>query len=94
MLAATSENPLVHVFCIALTVFWLILLARVIVSWVVALGGRPPSTGPVRTVIELLDDVTEPVIAPLRRIVPPAGMLDLSVLVAFVIILVLQTAIC
>ena len=31
---------------------------------------------------------------PLRRIVPPAGMFDLSVLVAFVIIFVAQQAIC
>ena len=31
---------------------------------------------------------------PIRRIVPPAGPLDLSVIVAFVIIFVLQNALC
>ena len=31
---------------------------------------------------------------PLRRILPPGGMFDLSILVAFVIIFVLQTALC
>jgi uncharacterized protein YggT (Ycf19 family) len=31
---------------------------------------------------------------PLRRIIPPAGMFDMSVIVAFVIIFVLQVAFC
>jgi YggT family protein len=94
MQAASSSNPFLSLICIALTVFWILLFARVILSWVVAMGGRPPVTGPFRTIVELLHDVTEPVIAPLRKIVPPAGMFDISVMIAFVIILVLRTAIC
>jgi len=46
-------------------------------------GVRPPVTGPLRTLFELLFDVTEPVLRPIRRIVPPAGPLDLSVIVVF-----------
>jgi YggT family protein len=30
--------------------------------------------------------VTEPVLAPFRRIIPPVGMLDISFLVAFIVI--------
>lgn len=80
--------------CIALNVYWIILLARVIVGWIELAGWRPPVTGPLRTVFELLFDVTEPVLRPIRRILPPAGPLDLSVIVAFLIIFVLQNAIC
>ena len=83
-----------RLICIALEVYWIILLARVIVSWVELAGWRPPPTGPLRTVFELLFDVTEPVLRPIRRILPPAGPLDLSVIVAFVIIFVLQNAFC
>lgn len=89
-----AANPFIRLICIALTVYWIILLARVIVSWIELAGWRPPPTGPLRTVFELLFDVTEPVLRLLRRIVPPAGPLDLSVIVAFVIIFVLQGAIC
>jgi YggT family protein len=89
-----AANPFIRLICIALTVYWIILLARVIVSWVELAGWRPPPTGPLRTVFEVLFDVTEPVLRLLRRIVPPAGPLDLSVIVAFVIIFVLQGAIC
>jgi YggT family protein len=81
--------------CIAVTVFWIVLLVRVIVSLLVYFAGmRPPSSGVLRSGHELLYDVTEPVLRPLRRVVPPAGPLDLSVIVAFVIITVLRTAFC
>jgi YggT family protein len=92
MIAAT--NPFLRVLCVALTVLEIVLLIRVVVSWLEVFGIRPPITGPLRSAYDLLHDVTEPVLRPLRRIVPPAGMFDLSVVVAFVIILVLQNAIC
>jgi len=89
-----AVNPVVRVFCLALTVYSIILLARVIVSWIELSGWRPPSTGPIRTIFELMFDMTEPALKPLRRIVPPAGPLDLSVIVLFVIIFVLRSAFC
>lgn len=89
-----GANPIQSLVCLAFTVFTLILLARVVVSWLEAFGARPPVSGPLRSAYRLLFDLTEPVLVPLRRIVPPAGMVDLSVMVAFVIIFVLQRAIC
>lgn len=83
-----------RLFCLVLTVFWIILLARVVLSWLQLAGIRPPASGPLRAGHDLLFEVTEPVLRPLRRIVPPAGMFDLSVVVAFIIIFVLQTALC
>ena len=90
MISATSAP--IRVLCLALMVYWIVLLARVIVSWIELSGWRPPTTGPVRAIFELMFDVTEPVLKPLRRIVPPAGPLDLSVIVAFVIVFVAQNA--
>jgi YggT family protein len=47
-------------------------------------------------VLDLLDDVTEPVLRPLRALIPPiraGGVgLDLSIIIAFVILAVLRTA--
>ena len=42
------------------------------------------------TITRMLAEVTEPVIAPLRRVVPPVGMLDLSFIVAIILIPVLE----
>ena len=89
-----AANPFLRLICFALSAYSIILLARVIVSWIELAGVRPPATGPLRTLFELLFDVTEPVLRLLRRVVPTAGPLDLSVIVAFVIIFVLRSAIC
>ena len=89
-----AASPFASLICIALTVVWVLLLARVIVSWIEYFGGRRPMTGPLARAYDLLIDVTEVGLKPLRRIVPPAGMFDISVLVAFVIIFVAQQALC
>jgi len=89
-----ASNPLQTLVCVALLAAELLLLARVIVSWIVFAVWRPPSTGPVRSAYDLLNDVTDWAIRPLRKIVPPAGMFDMSVLVAFIIIFVARVAFC
>jgi YggT family protein len=80
--------------CFVLFAFLIVLFIRVIVSWIQFAGWRPPSSGPLRAGFDLVIDVTEPPLRLLRRIVPPAGMLDLSVLVAFVVLVVLRTVFC
>jgi uncharacterized protein YggT (Ycf19 family) len=92
MLAAT--NPLARLLCVALIALEILLLVRVIVSWIEFFGGRRPMTGPLRSAYDLLIEVTEVGLRPLRRIVPPAGMFDISVFVAFVIIFVAQQVVC
>jgi uncharacterized protein YggT (Ycf19 family) len=90
MLGAT--NPLAQLICTLLLLAELLLLARVILSWAVFFGMRLPVTGPLRSAYDLLIQVTEVGLRPLRRIVPPAGMFDISVLVAFIVVLVARLA--
>jgi YggT family protein len=96
MSAQASNNAALGFLCIVLTIFWFVLIIRVIVSWAYLFGFRPPLSGPVRMILDLLDDVTEPVLKPLRAMIPPVragGMgLDLSIIVAFVILSVLRVA--
>ena len=58
--------------------YFLILLGRIICSWVQA--------DPFNPIVRFLFMVTEPVLAPIRRVIPPIGGLDFSVLVAIVIV--------
>ena len=76
------------ILCAALNVYLLILLARAVLSWFPV----RPGTG-IASVLSVLMQLTEPVLAPVRRIIPPAGMFDLSFLVVFIAIEVADTAI-
>jgi YggT family protein len=91
-----AENALLSIVCIFLNVYTFLLFVRVIVSWAFLFGLRPPYSGPLRTILDLLDDVTEPILRPLRALIPPiraGGVgLDLSIIIAFVILAVLRIA--
>ena len=60
------------------TLFWVLLLARVVLSWVNPMGGGAVAA----TVYQL----TEPILAPIRRVLPSTGGLDLSPLVAMLLL--------
>ncbi|HVH53075.1 MAG TPA: YggT family protein [Actinomycetota bacterium] len=93
-----AQSAFAQVLCVLLTVYWIILLTRVILSWAISLGWRPPYSGPLRMILDLIDDVTDPVLRPLRALIAPiraGGVgLDLSPLIAFVILFVLRSVFC
>ena len=62
-------------------IYILILIVRAVLSWFPYSPDSP--LNPVRRVVIIL---TEPVLAPFRRIIPPVGMLDLSFLVALIVV--------
>ncbi len=57
--------------------YWL-LIARIVISWF--------PVDPFNTAVQFLMQVTEPILAPLRRIPLQIGMLDLTPLLAFMIL--------
>ena len=65
-------------------IYFFAILAMIILSWI-APGGNSP-------VLHLLYQLTEPVMAPFRKIIPPMGGLDLSPILVFVAINVIQIA--
>ena len=74
--------------CAALTVYWLILLIRIILSWVQMSGAR--ISGGLAPIVKIIYDLTEPVLGFFRRIIPPIGILDISAIIVFIILNVLQ----
>lgn len=62
-------------------IYVLILFARAVLSWF-PYSHDSPLNGLRRVIFTL----TEPVLAPFRRIIPPVGMLDVSFLVAFIVV--------
>lgn len=68
-----------------LTIYKYILLASVVISWV--------NADPYNPIVNFIYRVTDPLLRRIRRHMPDTGMLDLSPLVAFVAIYVVQIVI-
>jgi YggT family protein len=79
------------IIVVLLDLFLLVLFAYSILSWFTA-SGRLAYDSPVRKVQNVLSAICEPVLRPIRRIIPPVRVggvgLDLSVMVVFLIVLV------
>lgn len=71
-----------------LEVFFWALIAVVVISWLTLLNVASP--GNLNPLVRLLDDITRPLLEPIRRVLPPLGGFDFSVLVALAVIFVLQ----
>lgn len=71
-----------RLLCLALTLFEFAVLARILLSWIPMRPG-----GGLAPVAEFVYRITEPVLGPLRRAIPPIRMgamaLDLSPIIVF-----------
>lgn len=67
-----------------LSLYSLLIFMRIVFSWGVSSTNR---------VLRFLIKVTEPVLGPFRRIIPPLGMFDISPIVVVLLISLFQTAI-
>ncbi len=65
------------------TILTIAILIRVSLSWF--------PIGPNNPIYTIAYQITEPVLAPLRRVVPRVGMLDFTPLVAILLLYFLQT---
>ena len=65
-----------------LTLYYYVMLARVLMSWF--------NPNPNNPIVDAIYRLTEPVLSPIRRMLPPMGGFDLSPLVVFFILLFLQ----
>lgn len=66
-------------------VIWII-IAQVIISWLLAFNILNMSNKFVATVANALYQITEPVLGPLRKIIPQFGGLDISPIILFLAI--------
>ncbi len=72
---------LARVLDLLLNVLWWLILIRALISWV--------SPSPFNPIVQFLYRTTEPILEPIRRLLPMSRM-DFSPLVVFVIVIFLQ----
>lgn len=85
-------STFLQILCAVLTIYWFILFVRIILSWFPA-----PSGGIGRTIVDIIFDLTEPVLGLVRGLLPPIRMgavgFDLSPILVFIALGIIQRAI-
>ncbi len=64
-------------------IYTFILLIRILITWI-------PNLDPYNPVVQFLFQITEPVLEPARKLIPPIGMIDISPIVVFIILGIIQ----
>jgi YggT family protein len=80
----------VGIVCAAIYAYYIVLFARIILSWATMFGWSPPPA--LSPGIRIVYDLTEPIMQFFRRFIPPMGGLDISVIFIFIILRILQSA--
>ncbi len=75
-------SALAQIVDIFFKVYSIGLIARILISWV--------NPDPFNPVVQFLRRVTDPILEPFRKIIPPIGPIDISPMVVFFLLQVLQ----
>ena len=78
-----GDTAVAQAICLFGTLLAFAIIARALLSWF-NLDPRSP-------IIQVLNSITEPILEPIRRIMPRLGMIDLSPLIAIVLVNVLTS---
>jgi YggT family protein len=83
-------RPIIYVLIIIMDLYRWLLIAAAIFSWLIAFNVVNTRNQFVSAVAEFLYRITEPVLAPIRRVLPNFGGLDISPVIAFFLILLVE----
>ena len=86
-------RALLDLILLVLQIYWYIVLAMIIMSWLVAFNVVNTRNQFVNQVWRILNQLTDPVLRPIRRLLPNFSGLDLSPLILFVIIFFIERVI-
>ncbi len=86
-------RAVLEVILIALNIYWFILIASAIMSWLVAFNVVNVRNEVVGAIWNFLYQVTEPALRPIRRFLPNLGGIDVSPVILLLLILLVQKVI-
>jgi YggT family protein len=81
---------LIQILLLILDVVWFIMIAHIIMSWLINFNVLNLGQDIVRSIWYGLNNLLEPIYAPIRRFLPPMGGLDLAPLVALIAVYALR----
>ncbi len=86
-------RAILDVLIIALNLYKLVIIVAAVMSWLIALSVVNSRKEVVRSVWGALVAMTEPALRPIRRFLPNTGGLDISPIVLFLLILLIEEVI-
>jgi YggT family protein len=79
-----SMNPFLWLILTIIDIYFWIILASVILSWLVAFNVVNRSNPYVRQIGQALEKLTEPLLRPIRRFLPDLGGIDISPIILLI----------
>ena len=86
-------RAILDVVMLALNLYTWIIIASAVLSWLVAFNVVNMRNDFVRAIWDFLDRVTEPVLRPIRNLLPNLGGIDVSPIILLLLIFFLQRVI-
>jgi uncharacterized protein YggT (Ycf19 family) len=86
LVLATARVEIADYLSALIYVYTLLILLHIVVQWLFAFGVRPPYSPASSAVLGFLRDICEPFLRLFRRLIPSFGAIDLSPIVAIIVL--------
>jgi YggT family protein len=86
LMLATARVELANYLSALIYVYTLLILLHIVVQWLFAFGLRPPYSRASSAALGFLRDICEPFLRIFRRLIPSFGAIDLSPIVAILVL--------
>lgn len=83
-------RAVLDIILIILQLYWWIVLAMIIMSWLISFNVINTRNAFVAAVWRIVNQLTEPVLGPIRRVMPNFSGLDISPIILFLIIFFIE----
>ncbi|MBV9244389.1 MAG: YggT family protein [Methylobacteriaceae bacterium] len=83
-------RAILDVVLIALQLYAYVIIASAILSWLIAFNVVNIRNDFVRSIWSLLNNLTEPVLKPIRRIMPNLGAIDISPVILLLLVMLFE----
>jgi YggT family protein len=85
--------PLIQLILYVIDLYWWVVIAQVIMSWLVAFGVINTYNRVVAQIGEVLYRLTEPALRPIRKLLPNFGGVDISPLILLLLLWLIESEI-
>jgi YggT family protein len=89
LILATARDQIAGFVSALIWVYTILIIAYIFSSMFFNVGGRIPYSRWSRAILDFLRDVCEPYLSIFRRFIPPFGPLDLSPMIAIIVLVII-----